>query len=419
MKALIMGLGLNGGGLASAQYLAKHGADITITDLRDEEQLTPTLEQLGDTSRMRLVLGRHEMADFENADIVVKNPGVRPDSPYLKVAKRVETDISLFLQSSPARLIAVTGSKGKSGTASSLHWALKKARERGILRGNAFLGGNITISPLTFLDDLTAEDDVVLELSSWQLGDLRGRMKSVKTGLGFDTSAAQLRRAEQQPLLKPRVAVITAILPDHLDRYGTMGAYIADKRVIYQAQTALDATVVANDRWGLSFLKETHGHALVYADHPLPLGVEGGWISEDGPGFACIPANSSVVEIVPEKPLVPGLHQKKNLLAAGLGLLDLGLSAPFIAESLGSFPGIEHRLEFFCEKDGVKFYNDTTATIPEAAAAALEAFPQPVVLVTGGTDKQLNFGPLVKAIAKAPPQVSHPAPHVRAVILLA
>ncbi|MDR1239285.1 MAG: UDP-N-acetylmuramoyl-L-alanine--D-glutamate ligase, partial [Treponema sp.] len=222
-----------------------------------------------------------------------------------------------------------------------------------------------------------------LELSSWQLGDLGGGSRV------------------QSPLLKPRVAVITAIMPDHLDRYGTMDAYVADKRIIYQGQDRGDLTVAADDSWGQSFLAETPGRGLTYAETPLPDGVAGGWVDGcDGPGLARL-AGGRTVELAPAKLLVPGYHQKKNLLAAALSLMDLGLPAEFIRESLGEFPGIEHRLEFFHEKRGIRFYNDTAATIPEAAAAAVESFDRPVVLVTGGTDKNLDFSCLAAAASRA------------------
>jgi UDP-N-acetylmuramoylalanine--D-glutamate ligase len=287
-----------------------------------------------------------------------------------------------------------------------------KAREAGLLPGAAWLGGNITVSPLSFLDSLSPDDDVVLELSSWQLGDLRGRLKN-------DTTEA---------LLKPRAAIITAIMPDHLDRYPSMDAYVADKRVIYEGQDARDATIARDDEWGRSFLAESQGRPLVYADGPLPEGVSGGWLDTKsktashetksqtspetsslnggGPGFARI--KGETVEVVPAKLLVPGAHNKKNLLAAALALLDLGLCPDFIRESLGTFKGIEHRLEFFHEAGGIRFYNDTAATIPEAAAAAIKAFDVPVVLVSGGADKKLDYGPLVRA-----------APGAKALVLLA
>ncbi|MDR2402641.1 MAG: UDP-N-acetylmuramoyl-L-alanine--D-glutamate ligase [Spirochaetaceae bacterium] len=394
-KVLVMGLGLHGGGIESARFLALRGAEVTVTDLRDEETLAPSIDKLrypgGAPLPIRYVLGHHETADFESADLVIKNPGVRPDSPFLQNCRRIETDISIFLAENPARLTAVTGSKGKSGTASAIHWALCRARDGALLPGTAWLGGNITVSPLGFLDKLGPEDDVVLELSSWQLGDLRGRRRAGTAGA----------------LLKPRCAVITAILPDHLDRYGDMDTYVADKRVIYQGQDRGDVTIAGDDSWGRSFRRETPGRPLVYAEAPLPEGLAGGWFctrrSHDGwdsPGFARLAGTGDPVEVVPPKLRCPGDHQKKNFLAAALALLDMGLPPASIRTYLGDFPGIEHRLEFFHEKGGIRFYNDTAATIPEAAAAAVEAFDTGVILVTGGADKNLDFSLLLPAAAK-------------------
>ncbi|MDR2070206.1 MAG: UDP-N-acetylmuramoyl-L-alanine--D-glutamate ligase [Treponema sp.] len=387
MKVLVMGLGLHGGGLESARYLARAGASVTVTDLRDEKILAPSLEKLRESGDLgiRYVLGRHDEEDFRKADMVIKNPGVPSGSPYLALSRRIETDISLFLARNPARLMAVTGSKGKSSAASALHWVLSRARAEGLLPGAACLGGNITVSPLSFLDSLSADDDVVLELSSWQLGDLRGRL--CPDGKGEAGEA----------LLKPRAAVLTAIMKDHLDRYPSMAAYVDDKRVIYQGQDYRDLTVAQDDVWGRSFLAETGGRPLVYANVPPARNEAQGWPEpEDGPCYVRLPGGETV-EAVPAKILVPGSHSKMNLLAAALALLDLGLPPAFVRDSLGTFPGIEHRLEFFHEAGGIRFYNDTAATIPEAAAAAAAAFDVPVVLVAGGADKKLDYRPLVEA----------------------
>jgi UDP-N-acetylmuramoylalanine--D-glutamate ligase len=203
-----------------------------------------------------------------------------------------------------------------------------------------------------------------------------------------------------------------------------MDLYVADKRLIYQNQDRGDITVAGNDGWGRSFHWESRGRPLVYSSgtftngvysaEPLGEGIPGGWIPDAaGPGLARlweIPGDGniagsqfepgSVVEVVPAKPLVPGIHQKQNLLAAALALLDLGLPVDLIRESLGRFEGIKHRLEFFHESGGIRFYNDSAATIPEAAAAAVNAFERPrgceanLVLVSGGTDKELDFAPL-------------------------
>jgi UDP-N-acetylmuramoylalanine--D-glutamate ligase len=365
-----MGLGLNGGGLETAKFLLSRGAVVTVTDMKDEAALAGPVNELKAFAAahgcppVRFVLGRHETVDFERADMVLKNPGVRPDSPYLLAAKRVETDMSLFLAENPARLVAVTGSKGKSTTAAALHYVLEKYHaETG--RGRAYLGGNITVSPLSFLDRLTPDDDVVLEMSSWQLGDLRGKTDAAGKAL----------------LGTVRVAVLTAIMPDHQNWYHGMEPYVADKRVIYQYQNASGATVTLDDDWGKRFLAETRARKISIADAP--------------------PELRSIV------PCIPGGHNRQNLTLAGLALAEMGLPLPFIAAGLESFPGIEHRLEFCLEHNGVRYYNDSAATIPEAAASALCALPGSV-LITGGTDKDLDFAPLAAVCNKA-----------RALILLA
>jgi len=404
IKALIMGLGLNGGGLESARFMLKRGASITVTDLRDEKTLKPSIDLLDSScsgsGRIRYVLGKHEIDDFKKADIVIKNPGVRPDSQFLQASKKIETDISLFLSESPARLSAVTGTKGKSSVSSALHLILSQSNER----GNAYLGGNITVSPLTFLDNgLTEKDDVVLELSSFQLGDLKDKKKS-----------------NGEALLKPAAAVLTSIMADHLDRYGTMEKYIDDKKNIYRGQDETCVTIAGDDSWGKIFLSETRGRPLVCSQHSGALGENqsGGWIdAESGCGFVRLIDNKKELA-VPENLNIPGCHHKFNMLCASLAAYALGVKTEVIKSAVTSYRGIEHRLEFFHEADGVRFYNDSAATIPQAAAACIEALTalpaQKLVLVIGGTDKNLDFSTLVNAAKKAAAQG-----RLSAVILLA
>jgi len=408
-KVLVMGLGLHGGGLDSARFLLRRGATVTVTDLRDEKTLFPSMYQLDALCRemgrapVRYVLGKHEMEDFYKADIVIKNPGVKPDSPFLKAAKQIETDISLFLTESKARLFAVTGSKGKSSVSCALNRILDKAKQNcaggAKPAGRAFLGGNITVSPLTFIDEISENDDVVLELSSWQLGDLKGR-----------------RNPDGSPLLKPAAAVLTAIMPDHLDRYASMEEYIDDKRNIYRGQDSSCITIAGDDDWGRSFREESKGFSLVYSRCPLPEKQSGGWLNSGGPALARIfdwrGFSGETEEVVPERLYTPGEHQKLNLLSAALAAYALGVKAEDIRTVLSNFRGIEHRLEMFHEANipganekpnRVRFYNDSAATIPQAAAACIEALaPQgPLVLVTGGTDKNLDFSIMADAASKA------------------
>jgi len=421
LKVTVMGLGLNGGGLEAARYLAKKGAIVTVTDLRDEKTLAPSIEQLKGLP-VRYVLGRHEMEDFSGAEMVIKNPAVKPDSPYLAAARRIETDISLFLMQNPAILCAVTGSKGKSSTASALHFCLSRLSPAG-----SYLGGNITVSPLTFVDELTPSHYTVLELSSWQLGDLRPAGSRIpEQALKVHPAGGLDRRGRPRALLKPRVSIITTILPDHLDRYGTMENYVSDKRLIYAGQDEADATVVRYDQWGKQFAAETRGRPLLLlprgAESPEKIGASilkknessaspfpevgtssflYGYLPDpEGPGFVVSPEGHEI-EVVPASLKVVGNHQKENLLMVALGLLDMGFSPEAIYQALRDFPGIEHRLEFFHEAGGVRFYNDTAATIPEAAAAAIRAFPAPPIVLTGGTDKALDFTPLAQACGEA------------------
>ena len=391
---MVMGLGLHGGGLESARFLLKRGASVTVTDLRDEKILAPSIEQLDmicselGGEKVRYILGKHEIKDFKNADIVIKNPGIRPDSPFLQAAKKIETDLSLFLSESRARLFAVSGTKGKSGTASALYWILQSDRKS----GKAYLGGNITVSPLTSLNELREEDDVVLELSSFQLGDI----KTIGCG----------------DLLKPKAAILTSIMRDHLDRYVSMEEYIDDKRNIYRGQDASCVTIAGDDDWGKSFHAQTKARPIIWSSKQglrniLPEGQSGGWIDSEGKGVARLynfeGLSEELIELVPRELLAPGKHQKLNMLSAALAAYALGAKARIINGALAEFKGIEHRLEFFYEANGIRFYNDSAATIPEAAAACIEALTEnsALVLVTGGTDKNLDFSPLASAAKKA------------------
>ena len=378
LRVTVMGLGLHGGGLASALYFARHGARVTVTDNRKNPEIfapiLPRLEQAG----IRTVLGRHEQRDFIQADLIIKNPAVPSSSPFLQTAAEhglpIETDLSVFLQFCSNPLIAVTGSKGKSTTASAIHSCLLSEHP------GARLGGNITVSPLTFLDEIDPKAPVVLELSSWQLADIRGR-----------------------DLLAPLVSVLTVILPDHQDRYPDMDSYVSDKKTIFLSQTA-DQYALFNfqDPLQHGFDEETGAQARFFAATPLPPGREGAYLVERG-AVIREGAREGAREIPLElDPLVlPGEHNRLNLLAAALACRCFGMPVEPIAPALQAFPGIEHRLELAAEIRGVRYYNDSATTIPQATVAALESLSPPVNLIAGGTDKQLDFGPLLASIHRA------------------
>ena len=378
LRATVMGLGLHGGGLAAARFLIRHGARVTVTDLRDETVLAPSLEQLG--GPVRLVLGRHEERDFTAADLVIKNPGVPAGSRFLNAAREaatpVENDISLFRRlHSGTPVLAVTGSKGKSTTAAALHHVLRRWHP------DACLGGNITVSPLVFADRLAAGTPVVLELSSWQLGDL-----------------------PDPALLRARVALLTNILPDHQDRYASMRAYAADKLRIFAGQRGTDRAVFGPRTWR-------------WVERPPTARV---WHVADGslrdaapPGHAGAELDGGVLRLrdpdlgevgalVLPAALLPGRHNLLNLAAAALGAAALvGVrELPAAVAALAGFGGLEHRLERVAEWRGILIVNDSAATMPHATAAALAACPAPVTLIAGGNDKQLEFAALRPHLAR-------------------
>ncbi len=382
MKVTVMGLGLNGGGLATVRFLAERGALVTATDLRNADILTPSLDRLRDLE-VHYVLGKHRMEDFENADMVVKNPAVPASSPYLKASSRVETDLSLFLSLCENPILAVTGSKGKSSVVSALHHIMLGAWP------GCRLGGNITRSPLSFLAALNPEDPVVLELSSWQLGDLRGRN-----------------------LLHPEVAVLTNIMNDHQNMYDSFEDYVDDKREIYRGQSPEQKAIFLLDERGRSFAAECPGESLFYSPAPAP---EAAVYLEEEKGFFCRPsgaADSSFPgdpagrrglepeELLPAELKTPGRHFRLNCLIAAASARLFGLEAELIRQRLADFPGVPHRLERVGQSGGVCYYNDTTATIPEAMAAGIESFEAPVHLICGGNDKELDYKSAASALLR-------------------
>lgn len=390
LHVTVMGLGLNGGGLASADFFARHGAQVTVTDLKNAETLAPSVNKLKHFPNIRFVLGEHRIEDFKTADVVIKNPGVkREGNIYLGEAKHIETDISVFLSLSKAPLIAVTGSKGKSSTASAIYYGLQA------FGYTSFLGGNITVSPLTFVEKTERDTPVVLELSSWQLADL----KSVKS-------------------FKPDIAVITPIMEDHLNWYGTMEKYVSDKKIIYKNMSEQDSLICSyGDKWGDIFAQESGAHIYRYDAVPLPDNIEGAFFAADGNGYCRIAleksGNSAVkrpatgkgtlhqIKLLSHKSRISGIKLRQNVLNAASVLALYGAPEDKIAGIMDDFGGIAHRMEFFHEAEGIRFYNDSASTVPEAAVAALEAFTEPPVLICGGTNKNLNFTPLAENASKA------------------
>ena len=376
-KITVMGLGLNGGGLGVVNFLLEQKAKVIVTDLKSKDELDYSLNKIKKNKNIKFILGQHRLEDFKNTDMVIKNPAVPENSKYLKVAKEnnipIETEITLFLNLCSAPIIGVTGSKGKSTVVTLLTELLRKEHK------NVILAGNIRRSALGQLKKISKKSLVVLELSSWQLSDLKKHKKS------------------------PHISVITNILSDHQNRYFGMDDYIEDKKQIFKWQKKDDYLILNyNDEILRDLEKEIKAKVIFYSKFFPDLGFNKiGAFIEDGKIFYKSKENKicSVNQVK-----VKGDHNLQNILAAVTIAKLYKISNKGIIKTLREFNGVEGRLELVAKINGVEYINDTTATIPEATIAALNSIPKQkdknIILITGGTDKKLDFEKLIDPIIK-------------------
>lgn len=342
LRVTLMGLGRHGGGLGAARFLAAQGVRLTISDTASADLLTESLIGLRDYPEIQLRLGGHDPADFSSADVIVVNPAVRPDHPCLQEARAagvsLTSEIELFLERCPAHVIGVSGSNGKSTTCTMLFGILKRAGRR------AWLGGNIGGSLLNELDHMTADDVVVLELSSFQLAHL-----SAKARL-------------------PEIAVLTNLSPNHLDWHDGFKSYTgAKQRLLWSEQVILN----------------THDPVLASWALQCP---------------ARVPPLTSLNDLPSLR--VPGKHNRRNAACAAAAASAIGVDWQSIHEALADFTGLEHRIEFVAEIDGRHFFNDSKSTSPAAAIAALKAMNRRTWLLLGGVSKGTEFHELAARAAE-------------------
>lgn len=389
-KVLVMGLGTLGGGIATTTWLVRHGAKVTVTDLRSKRELASSIRALGDTAKkVRWVLGKHRAQDFRTHDIVVVNPAVRRESAFLKIAQRagktITNDARIFFDLAPNPTIAVTGTRGKTTT---VHWIAHflRARDR-----NVFAAGNTPERPLLAdLDRLARRPHTlaVVELSSWQL-ELLG----------------EARRA-------PDIALITNLYPDHLNRYRNMEDYARAKAHIFQNQNPAQVLVLNHrNPWTPFFLRmKPRGKVYLFSARGLPSHAQGIFIKNGALIFheANVSRTLAPQAFVRDFARVRGIHNLENLLAAALAAHLAGISWQTIFARVSSLPSIPFREEVVVKRKDLLVVNDSAGTSPDATAAALERFKgSGTFLITGGTDKKLEFRGLARAIARSipPPRV--------------
>jgi UDP-N-acetylmuramoylalanine--D-glutamate ligase len=357
---LIMGLGRFGGGVDAAKFAAQAGAKVIVTDLAESQQLNDSIKQLKEFPDIEYHLGSHEVSDFQRADIVIANPAVPNDNKFLKAARKagrlVTSQINIFFELCPAVIIGITGANGKSTTAALTAHLLRSASD-----GTVWLSGNIGNEPLlTIIDQIGVDDLVVLELSSFQIEQL-----------------AQIKKA-------PKVALLTNLTPNHLDRYGTFANYCAAKENIFKLQKL-----------------NTNSPAVSIFNAEDKISIK--WFEKyrKDIGRTCIEFSADdVPEEIRRYFSLPGRANLSDLAAAIAVAKQFGVDDEQIKSCLPEFKPLPHRLEFVAEINGVKWYNDSKATTPLSAIAALEVFEQPVIIIAGGYDKNIPFDELGKKIAQ-------------------
>ncbi len=375
-RVTVMGLGVLGGGVGVATYLAEHGALVTVTDMRDEHALADSVSALRRLP-VKFHLGGHDVADFraERADVVVRNPGVPMTSPHLRAAMddgvRIEMEMSLFFRFCPAPILGVTGTKGKTTVSALIGEILRRWKPE------TLLAGNMGVSALLELDRLDPSTPVAIELSSFQI------------------------EALNEHRLSPHVAVLTNISEDHLDRYDNFEHYAGTKLGLVHAMCSDDVVVYnIEDNIVRRVEQQTRGRLFPFGLHDT--GQDGSWLSGDQ--LVVRDGGEEVSFSRPDLLALSGDHGAMNALAAIGAAHAYGAPANAIRDGLAAFRGVPNRLEDVATIDGVRYVNDTSATAPAAAIAGINVLaPRARVLhlIAGGADKRTDLAPLARTILES------------------
>lgn len=344
----------------------EQGASVCACDRRNREQLGDTADMLEEAGA-ELRLGVDYLKDLD-VDIIFRTPGMNFNLPELCEARRrgvaVTSEMEVFFDLCPATLFAVTGSDGKTTTTTLIAEMLKAEGK------NVHLGGNIGKPLLPEISNIGVDDFVVAELSSFQLISMRK---------GAD------------------VAVVTNVAPNHLDVHKDMDEYVAAKRNVLSHQNAFSRTVLNyGDEITRGFTPDVRGQLFYFS---LEEKVENGaYLGEDGALYVSF-KGETVRVLHRDEIAILGDHNVANYLAAIAAVWGyVGIEA--IQKVAREFCGVEHRIEFVREKDGVKYYNDSIATSPTRTIAGLKAFNQKVILLAGGYDKHIPFEPMAPYITE-------------------
>jgi UDP-N-acetylmuramoylalanine--D-glutamate ligase len=371
-KILLMGLGILGGGVATAKWLVSKGAKLTITDLRSEEYLKPSIAKLSKIkNKILFVLKEHREKDFLENEIIVVNPDVPIISPFLEIArkngKQIENELTLFYKFCPSRnIIAVTGTRGKTTTANWIWHFIKKTKP------NSLITGNSPEKPLLdILNKVKKNTLIVIEEPSFLLENLS------------DNNA-------------PYVAAITNLYRDHINRHGTMEGYALAKANIFKNQNKNDFLILNyNNEWTSFFLKQNPvSKVLLFSSSELPKSKEGIFVNKKMEVIIRLKDREEKIAQIDNFVASHGIHNLENLLIACLTSFISNNFPKNINKAIATLPQIKFREEKIYEDKFLEIYNDSAATSPEASISAMQRFgngKNNLMLISGGTDKELEF----------------------------
>ncbi len=364
-KVAVIGLGVSN--LPLIDYLYNLKAQVTVFDKTEVKDLNRTVVRKITNYGMGMSFGENYLDELVGFDIIFRSPSCLPTTPQLvEEAKRgaiITTEIEMVIELCPGKVIGITGSDGKT-TTTTLISEILKAKEY-----NVFLGGNIGTPLFTKISEMTPEDIIVLEMSSFQLMDMK---------------------------ISPHIAVITNITPNHLDIHSDMEEYINAKKNIFKYQDENGLLVLNYDNEiTKEFEKEAPGNVIFFSSKNK---IPNGYIVDDGKIKYC--ENGLRSHILDTKEMkLRGMHNFENATAAMIATKDL-VDTTTACETILKFKGVEHRLELVLEtKDRIKWYNDSVSSSPTRTMAGLNAFSlRNIILIAGGYDKNLDYTPLAKPI---------------------
>ena len=361
-KVGMVGLGVTNNGIA--KMLAAKGIHVTIHDRQERAELGDICREMEEAG-VSLVLGHDYLRRLEE-DIIFRAPGVPFDLPELVAARKegrvITSDLEMFFDLCPCPIIGVTGSDGKTTTTTLIAEMLRAEGK------TVHLGGNIGKALFPEIETVRPEDYAVVELSSFQL--------------------ISLRRS-------PDISVVTNVSPNHLDIHGTMKAYVAAKRNILLHQNAFGKAVLnADNDLARKYAPDVRGSVCTFSRQVNV--YRGAW--EDQYGTLWYSENGSQTRLMrAEEIRIPGAHNVQNYLAAITAVWGL-VSLDTIRKVAHEFAGVEHRIEFVRELDGVRWYNDSIATSPSRTIAGLLSFDQQIIVIAGGYDKKIPYAPLAPVL---------------------